>query len=75
MELGSCLPDGNSVRPYGKSRFGIRIQNQSLICLVDGSINHLNDYQINKAISGEFNKKEIIRLSKEMAHAIEKISI
>ena len=46
-----------------------------LICLVDGSINHLNDYQINKAISGEFNKKEIIRLSKEMAHAIEKISI
>ena len=45
-----------------------------LICIVDGSINHLNDYQITKPISGEFNKNEIIRLSKEMETEISRLT-
>ena len=42
--------------------------------LVNGSIYHLNDYQITKANSDEFKKNEIICLSKEIESEISCLS-
>ena len=46
----------------------------TLIYLVNGSIYHLNDYQITKANSDEFKKNEMICLSKEIESEISCLS-